>query len=127
MKATGIVRRVDDLGRIVIPREVRRKLNINEGDGMEIYLDEGKLVMMKYEHVVEPVVEEGAVRMTISDSTYDYLVGEITNKAIEMERLICVFDRFDKPAETYTYQEVELQVRSLSPEMLISLAADLIH
>lgn len=39
MKATGIVRRVDDLGRIVIPREIRRNLNIKDGDLLEIFLD----------------------------------------------------------------------------------------
>lgn len=40
MKATGIVRRIDDLGRVVIPKEIRRSLNIREGDPLEIYLDE---------------------------------------------------------------------------------------
>ena len=39
MKATGIVRRIDDLGRIVIPKEIRRSLHISEGDAMEIYVD----------------------------------------------------------------------------------------
>lgn len=39
MKATGIVRRVDDLGRIVIPREIRRSMNIREGDPLDIYID----------------------------------------------------------------------------------------
>src|SRR5690554_2638373 len=39
MKATGIVRRIDDLGRIVIPREIRRSMNIREGDPLEIYID----------------------------------------------------------------------------------------
>lgn len=39
MRATGIVRRIDDLGRIVIPKEIRRSLNIEEGDPLEIYID----------------------------------------------------------------------------------------
>ena len=43
MKATGIVRRIDDLGRVVIPKEVRRNLGIREGDPLEIYTD-GKMV-----------------------------------------------------------------------------------
>ena len=45
---TGIIRRIDDLGRIVIPREVRRKMNINEGDPLEICLDGDKLYLEKY-------------------------------------------------------------------------------
>lgn len=50
MKATGIIRRIDDLGRIVIPREIRHTLHIKEGDPLEIYLDdEGGVVFRKYE------------------------------------------------------------------------------
>lgn len=49
MKATGIVRRIDDLGRVVIPKEIRRSLNIREGDPLEIYIDEnGGVVFRKY-------------------------------------------------------------------------------
>lgn len=49
MKATGIVRQVDDLGRIVIPKEIRRNLGIKEGDKLEIFIDEdGGLVYHKY-------------------------------------------------------------------------------
>lgn len=49
MKATGIVRRIDDLGRIVIPKEIRRALRIRESDPMEIYTDrEGGIILRKY-------------------------------------------------------------------------------
>lgn len=48
MKATGIVRRVDDLGRIVIPKEIRRILRLREGDPMELYTDADVLVLKKY-------------------------------------------------------------------------------
>lgn len=49
MKATGIVRRIDDLGRIVVPKEIRRNLRIREGDPLEIYTDhEGEIVLKKY-------------------------------------------------------------------------------
>ena len=49
MKATGIVRRVDDLGRVVIPKEIRRACNIREGDPLEIFIDEdGGVVFRKY-------------------------------------------------------------------------------
>ena len=49
MKATGIVRRIDDLGRVVIPKEIRRTLRIREGDPLEIYTDrEGEVILKKY-------------------------------------------------------------------------------
>lgn len=48
MKATGIVRRIDDLGRVVIPKEIRRTMNIREGDPLEIYLEDGGVVFKKY-------------------------------------------------------------------------------
>ena len=50
MKPTGIVRRIDDLGRIVIPKEIRRTCHMREGDPMEIYLGEdGAIILQKYD------------------------------------------------------------------------------
>jgi transcriptional pleiotropic regulator of transition state genes len=49
VKATGIVRKVDELGRIVLPIELRRTLDIEERDSLEIYLDGEKIVLQKYE------------------------------------------------------------------------------
>ena len=48
MKATGIVRRIDDLGRVVIPKEIRRTANIREGNPLEIFLEDGAVVFKKY-------------------------------------------------------------------------------
>lgn len=49
MKATGIVRRIDDLGRVVIPKEIRRTMRIREGDSLEIYTDkDGEVIFKKY-------------------------------------------------------------------------------
>ena len=48
MKATGIVRRVDDLGRIVIPKEIRRTMMINEGDPMELFLEDDKVCFKRW-------------------------------------------------------------------------------
>ena len=54
MKATGIVRRIDDLGRVVIPKEIRRTLRIREGDPMEIFTNaEGAVVFKKYSPIGE--------------------------------------------------------------------------
>lgn len=49
MKSTGIVRKVDELGRVVIPIELRRTLNIEEKDSLEIYVDGDKIILRKYE------------------------------------------------------------------------------
>ncbi len=48
MKSTGIVRKVDELGRVVIPIELRRTLDINEKDSLEIYVDDDRIVLKKY-------------------------------------------------------------------------------
>ena len=54
VKATGIVRRIDDLGRIVIPKEIRRTLHIRESDPLEIYTDrEGQIILKKYSPIGE--------------------------------------------------------------------------
>ncbi len=49
MKATGIVRKIDDLGRIVLPIELRRTLGISDRDSLEIYVDDNNIVLKKYE------------------------------------------------------------------------------
>lgn len=57
MKATGIVRRIDDLGRIVIPKEIRRTLRIREADPLEIFTDrEGEIILKKYSPIGEMTV-----------------------------------------------------------------------
>lgn len=58
MKATGIVRRIDELGRVVVPKEIRRTLRIHEGDPLEIFTDkEGEIVLKKY----SPMGEVGSL------------------------------------------------------------------
>lgn len=65
MKATGIVRRIDDLGRVVIPKEIRRTLRIREGDPLEIFTDrEGGVILKKY----SPIGELGAFSKEYSES-----------------------------------------------------------
>ena len=59
MKTTGIVRRVDDLGRIVIPKEIRRTLHIKEGDPLEIYVDDNVVCFKNYKYqAVEDACKE---------------------------------------------------------------------
>ena len=65
MKATGIVRRIDDLGRVVIPKEIRRTLRIREGDPLEIFTDrEGEVILKKY----SPIGELGTLAKLYAES-----------------------------------------------------------
>ena len=79
MKATGIVRRIDDLGRVVVPKEIRRTLRIREGDPLEIFTDkDGEIILKKY----SPIGELGAFAQQYVDAT-----AQIIGHAI------CVSDR----------------------------------
>ncbi len=76
MKATGIVRRIDDLGRVVIPKEIRRTMRIREGDPLEIFTDaEGQVIFKKYSPMGE-----------FSEFTAQY--ADVLNKATDMPVLI---------------------------------------
>ncbi|MFR0911159.1 MAG: stage V sporulation T C-terminal domain-containing protein, partial [Eubacterium sp.] len=78
MKATGIVRRIDDLGRVVVPKEIRRTLRIREGDPMEIFTNrEGEIILKKYSPIgeidsfakqyAESLAQVSGCRIVISD------------------------------------------------------------
>ncbi|UHA75329.1 stage V sporulation protein T [Paenibacillus sp. 481] len=74
MKATGIVRRIDDLGRVVIPKEIRRTLRIREGDPLEIFVDrDGEVILKKY----SPIGELGDFAKEYAESLYEG-TGHIT-------------------------------------------------
>ena len=67
MRATGIVRRIDELGRVVIPKEIRRTLRIREGDPLEIFTDhDGEVVLKKY----SPIGEISAIAKDYTDSLH---------------------------------------------------------
>lgn len=77
MKATGIVRRIDDLGRIVIPKEIRRTLHINEGDPLEVYTkSEGEIILKKYSPM-------GELRYLAEQN------ANVLNKIINIPVIIC--------------------------------------
>jgi len=74
MKATGIVRRIDDLGRVVIPKEIRRTLRIREGDPLEIFVDrDGEVILKKY----SPIGELGEFAKEYAESLHETL-GHVT-------------------------------------------------
>jgi AbrB family transcriptional regulator, stage V sporulation protein T len=74
MKATGIVRRIDDLGRVVIPKEIRRTLRIREGDPLEIFVDrDGEVILKKY----SPISELGDFAKEYAEALFDSLGNPI--------------------------------------------------
>ena len=80
MKATGVIRRVDDLGRIVIPKEIRRILRIREGDPLEFYMDDNTICLKRYQpyetemwekaaKILSPIVKNFAILDGYGDAT----------------------------------------------------------
>ncbi|MGM9609855.1 MAG: stage V sporulation T C-terminal domain-containing protein, partial [Eubacteriales bacterium] len=106
MKATGIVRRIDDLGRVVIPKEIRRTMRIREGDPLEIYTNrEGEVIFKKYSPIGElssfateyadTLARIGALQVVITDRDAVIATGGVSKKEYgdkrispELEKLI---------------------------------------
>lgn len=102
MKATGIVRRIDDLGRVVIPKEIRRTLRIREGEPLEIYTDrEGEIILKKY----SPIGEIGTFAKEYVESL-----------ASTLGTTVCVADQ-DQIIAAAGYGKKELQGQSISKEL----------
>jgi len=102
LKATGIVRRIDDLGRVVIPKEIRKTLRIREGDPLEIFTDrEGEVILKKYSPIME-----------LSDFAAQY--AESLHKT--SGHITCVADR-DTIIAVSGPQKKDLIEKALSPEV----------
>lgn len=102
MKATGIVRRIDDLGRVVIPKEIRRTLRIREGDPLEIFTDkEGEVILKKY----SPIGELSDFAAQYADSLHKTM-GHIT----------CISDR-DTIIAVSGASKKEFLEKTLSPDV----------
>ena len=69
MKATGIVRRIDDLGRVVIPKEIRRTMRIREGDPLEIFTSNGEVIFKKYSPMGELSSFAGDYAAALAEAT----------------------------------------------------------
>ena len=75
MKATGIVRRIDDLGRVVIPKEIRRTLRIREGDPLEIFTDrDGSVILKKYSPIGEITDFSNEYAEALNNSTGEIII-----------------------------------------------------
>ncbi len=98
MKATGIVRRIDDLGRVVIPKEIRRTMRIRDGDPLEIYTDsDGEVIFKKYSPIgelsnfaalyTEALVKSTSMPVIICDRDHCIAAGALSRKEV-LERRI---------------------------------------
>lgn len=75
MKATGIVRRIDDLGRIVIPKDIRRSLKIREGDPLEIFLEKDCVCFKRYSALGSLSEETLRVAQTMAQRTFKHQIA----------------------------------------------------
>ena len=106
MKATGIVRRIDDLGRVVIPKEIRRTLRIREGDPLEIYTDtDGEVIFKKYSPVGE---------MPPFATQY----AEVLARTSGLPTLVCDRDHVVAAAGVSKKEYLERRVTSLMEELM---------
>ena len=86
LKATGVVRRIDDLGRVVIPKEIRKTLRIKEGDPLEIFTDkEGEVILKKYSPIGELSEFATGYAETLARTTGH--IACITDKAVSYTHL----------------------------------------
>lgn len=108
MKATGIVRRIDDLGRVVIPKEIRRTMRIREGDPLEIYTSaEGEVIFRKYSALGE--MSENAAQVA-------EIIGRLSGCPV------VIFDR-DQVIAVSGVPKKELLNRRVSPELCTLMEA----
>ena len=86
MKATGIVRRIDDLGRVVVPKEIRRTLRIREGDPMEIFTNhDGEIILKKYSPIgeIEMFAKQYADVMAVAGGVKKDKIGMAVSSQLE--------------------------------------------
>ena len=72
MKALGVMRRIDDLGRVVIPKEIRRSLKIREGDALELYVDNDMVCLRKVEMEKNFIEEVKKINYDIAELLYSW-------------------------------------------------------
>ena len=113
MKATGIVRRIDDLGRVVIPKEIRRTMRIREGDPLEIYTDnDGEVIFKKYSPIgelsgfagiyAEVLHKTGGSPVVVCDRDHVVAVSGIPKKELLERRVSPSLEEMMEARQTFT-------------------------
>lgn len=103
MKSTGIVRKIDELGRIVIPKEIRNVLGIHSNDDLEIFIDDMKIVLTKYEksdnilnysnNVVKIIEEKLNIKVFVTNKEKIITIGNFKNKELDSKLLELIEER----------------------------------
>lgn len=88
MRATGVIRRIDDLGRIVIPKEIRRILRIRENDPLELYVSGNTVVLVKYDPAKPVKASLELLKEAVEDEPALRCAGELLLKIAEMAALL---------------------------------------
>ena len=103
MKSTGIVRKIDELGRIVIPKEIRNVLSIHSNDDLEIFIDNMKIVLTKYEksdnilnysnNIVKIIDEKLNIKVFVTNKEKIITAGNFKNKELDSKLLELIEER----------------------------------
>ena len=115
MKATGIVRRIDDLGRVVIPKEIRRTMRIREGDPLEIYTaGDGEVIFKKYSPIgelsatavqyAEAMIKHSSCPVVICDRDHCVAAAGISKREVLERRLSRELEELVESRSTYIYE-----------------------
>jgi len=118
MKATGIVRRIDDLGRVVIPKEIRRTMRIRDGDPLEIYTDsDGEVIFKKYSPIeelsnfagqyAEVLHRSGGHPVIVSDRDHVVNVAGMPKKEIMERRVSPVLEEIMEQRRNFQYSAAQ--------------------
>ena len=116
MKATGIVRRIDDLGRVVIPKEIRRTMRIREGDPLEIFTDrDGEVIFKKYSPIgelselavtyCEVLVKSTEQAVIICDRDHCITAGGVPKKEVLERRITSALEDIMEGRRLYVFTE----------------------
>lgn len=122
MKATGIVRRIDDLGRVVIPKEIRRTLRIREGDPLEIFTaTDGEVIFKKYSPIgelssfasqyAEVLSRVGGLPVLISDRDHIIAASGISKREFLERRVSTVVESYMENRRTYSSAKEATQLQ----------------
>lgn len=99
MRATGCIRRIDDLGRVVIPKEIRRSLHIREGDPLEIYTEHDSVIFKRYDpSSYDPSPDWNKILDDLKEEVYNYF-DIYTSEDYELKKEIGV--AIDKIRENF--------------------------
>ena len=128
MKATGIVRRIDDLGRVVIPKEIRRTMRIREGDPLEIYTDrDGEVIFKKYSPIGELTVfasqyadtlhKTGGLNVAVADRDAVIAVAGVPKKEYLEKKLTPEIEKVMEGRSLYEYRAGEERIALIDDGM----------